>query len=62
LWARSSRNTASEDALQDAYVRDFLAFDTFASAEARAWLLAIVRNVAHTALANRRRTRNLYIE
>jgi len=28
-----------------------LAFDTFASAGARAWILAIVRNVAFTALA-----------
>jgi len=31
-------------------VRAFRAFDTFAGAGERAWLLAIVRNVAYTAL------------
>src|SRR5215813_2568751 len=57
-WILRSRDDA-EDAVQDAYVRAFLAFDTFAGVGARAWLLAIVRNVAHTALATRKRTRNV---
>jgi len=49
----------AEDAVQDAYVRAFRAFDTFSGAGARAWLLAIVRNVAYSALDARKRSRNL---
>ena len=49
----------AEDAVQDAYVRAFRAFDTFAGAGARAWLLAIVRNVAYSALQARKRSRNV---
>jgi RNA polymerase sigma-70 factor (ECF subfamily) len=41
----------AEDAVQDACVRAFRTFDTFAGAGARAWILAIVQNVAFTALA-----------
>jgi RNA polymerase sigma-70 factor (ECF subfamily) len=55
-WILQSREDA-EDAVQDAYVRAFRAFDTFAGAGARAWFLAIVRNVAFTALAARKRSR-----
>jgi len=57
-WILQSREDA-EDAVQDAYVRAFRAFDTFAGVSARAWLLAIVRNVAYSALQARKRTRNV---
>jgi RNA polymerase sigma-70 factor (ECF subfamily) len=57
-WILHSREDA-EDAVQDAYVRAFRAFDTFAGANARAWLLAIVRNVAYNALEARKRSRSL---
>jgi len=57
-WILQNREDA-EDAVQDAYVRAFRAFDTFAGAGARAWLLAIVRNVAYSALDARKRSRNL---
>jgi len=57
-WILRSREDA-EDAVQDAYVRAFRAFDTIAGAGARAWLLAIVRNVAYSALDARKRSRNL---
>jgi len=57
-WILQNREDA-EDAVQDAYVRAFRAFDTFAGTGARAWVLAIVRNVAITALAARKRLRNL---
>src|SRR5215471_7415758 len=57
-WILHSREDA-EDAVQDAYVRAYRAFDTFAGADARAWLLAIVRNVAYGFLESRKRSRNL---
>ena len=57
-WILQSQEDA-EDAVQDAYVRAYRAFDTFAGAGARAWLLAIVRNVAYSALDARKRSRNL---
>src|SRR5262249_56551245 len=57
-WILQNREDA-EDAVQDAYVRAFRAFDTFVGAGARAWLLAIVRNVAYTALAARKRWRKV---
>jgi RNA polymerase sigma-70 factor, ECF subfamily len=57
-WILQNREDA-EDAVQDAYVRAFRAFDTFAGAGVRAWLLAIVRNVAYSALDARKRSRNL---
>src|SRR5262245_32043939 len=57
-WILQSREDA-EDAVQDAYVRAFRAFDTFAGTGPRAWLLAIVRNVAYSALDARKRSRNL---
>jgi RNA polymerase sigma-70 factor (ECF subfamily) len=57
-WILQSREDA-EDAVQDAYVRAYRAFDTFSGDEARAWLLAIVRNVAYSALEARKRSRNV---
>jgi len=43
-WILQSREDA-EDAVQDACVRAFRAFDTIAGVGARAWILAIVRQV-----------------
>jgi len=57
-WILQSREDA-EDAVQDAYVRAFRSFDTFAGTDPRAWLLAIVRNVAYSALDARKRSRNV---
>jgi RNA polymerase sigma-70 factor (ECF subfamily) len=57
-WILQNRDEA-EDAVQDAYIRAFRAFDTFAGGDARAWLLAIVRNVAYSALGARKRLRNV---
>jgi RNA polymerase sigma-70 factor (ECF subfamily) len=57
-WILQNREDA-EDAVQDAFVRAFRAFDTFAGAGARAWLPAIVRNVAYSALEARKRSRNV---
>jgi RNA polymerase sigma-70 factor, ECF subfamily len=57
-WILRRREDA-EDAEQDAYVRAFRAFDTFAGAGERAWLLAIVRNVAYSALDARKRSRKV---
>jgi RNA polymerase sigma-70 factor, ECF subfamily len=54
-WILQNRQDA-EDAVQDAYVRAFRAFDKLAGTEARPWLLTIVRNVAYTALAARKRS------
>ena len=44
----------AEDAVQDAFVRALRHFGGFRGAEARAWLLAIVRNVCLTRLSARR--------
>jgi RNA polymerase sigma-70 factor, ECF subfamily len=57
-WILRSRKDA-EDAVQDAYVRAFRALDKFAGTGVRAWLLAIVRNVAYSALEARKRSRNV---
>jgi len=57
-WILQSQEDA-EDAVQDAYVRAYRAFDTFAGAGARAWILAIVRNVAYNALKAHKRSRNV---
>jgi RNA polymerase sigma-70 factor, ECF subfamily len=57
-WILQSREDA-EDAVQDAFVRAFRAFDKFAGTGVRTWLLAIVRNVAYSALEARKRSRNV---
>jgi RNA polymerase sigma-70 factor (ECF subfamily) len=44
----------AEDAVQDAVVRAFRAYHSFAGGNAQAWLLAIVRNTCLTALQRRR--------
>ncbi|HEY0267293.1 MAG TPA: sigma-70 family RNA polymerase sigma factor [Rhizomicrobium sp.] len=45
----------AEDVVQDAMLRALTYFQGFRGGDARAWLLRIVRNVAHGALAARRR-------
>jgi len=40
----------AEDAVQDAYLRAFRFFDSFDGVDARAWLLAIVRNRCRSVL------------
>src|SRR5215831_2304297 len=57
-WILQSRDDA-EDAVQDAYIRAFRAFDTFAGNDPRPWLLAIVRNVAYSAFGARKRSRRV---
>jgi RNA polymerase sigma-70 factor (ECF subfamily) len=48
-WLMRNHHDA-EDAVQDAYLRAFRFFDSFDGEDARAWLLAIVRNRCRTAL------------
>jgi RNA polymerase sigma-70 factor, ECF subfamily len=48
-WLMRNHHDA-EDAVQDAYLRAFRFFDGFDGGDARAWLLAIVRNRCRTAL------------
>ena len=57
-WILQSRDDA-EDAVQDAYIRAFRAFDSFRGKDPRPWLLAIVRNVAYSAFNSRKRSRNV---
>ncbi len=38
----------AEDLVQEAYLRAFRSFETFEGQDARAWLLAIVRNTCFT--------------
>ena len=57
-WLLRNRPDA-EDAVQDAYLRAFRAFDTLTGDDIRPWLLAIVRNVAYRALAKRQRGGNV---
>jgi len=57
FWLMRDRADA-EDVVQDAYIRALRGFDGFRGEVMRPWLLAIVRNVAWRALANRRRTTN----
>jgi RNA polymerase sigma-70 factor, ECF subfamily len=53
-WLSRSPGDA-DDVVQEAFMRAFRAFDTLRGPEARAWLLAIVRNCHLSALAERRR-------
>lgn len=45
----------AQDAAQEACLRAFQFFDSFRGGNARAWLLAVVRNTCYTALARTRR-------
>ena len=52
-WLSGSANDA-DDVVQDAYLRAFRFFETFDGDNARAWLLAIVRNTWFTEWRRRR--------
>ena len=44
----------AEDAVQDAFLRAYRAFDRFRGGDGRAWLLTIVRNVCYSRLRHQR--------
>jgi RNA polymerase sigma-70 factor, ECF subfamily len=48
------REEDAEDAVQEAYLRAFRAFDQLAGDDPRAWLLTIVRNSCYSALRHER--------
>jgi RNA polymerase sigma factor (sigma-70 family) len=48
------REEDAEDAVQEAYLRAFRAFDQLAGDDPRAWLLTIVRNSCYSALRHQR--------
>jgi RNA polymerase sigma-70 factor, ECF subfamily len=58
FWLVRSHADA-EDVVQEAYMRAFRAFHSFAGPDVRPWLLAIVRNAAYRWLSNRRRSANV---
>lgn len=47
----------AQDIVQDAYLRAFRYFGSFRGADARPWLLGIVRNCCHTWFAQQKRSR-----
>ena len=49
----------AEDAVQDAYIRAFRAFDQHQGQDVKPWLLTIVRNVCYRRLQERRRSANV---
>jgi RNA polymerase sigma-70 factor, ECF subfamily len=49
----------AEDAVQDAYLRAYRAFDQLQGADIKPWLLTIVRNVCYRRLQQRRRAGNV---
>jgi len=49
----------AEDAVQEAYLRAFRAFDRYRGGDSAAWLLKIVRNVCITRLRNLSSSRNV---
>lgn len=49
----------AEDAVQDAYVRAYRAFDQCQGQEVKPWLLTVVRNVCYRRLQERRRAGNV---
>ena len=51
-WLARNEHDA-EDLVQESYLRAFRAFETFQGQDARAWLLAIVRNTCFTWLKKR---------
>ena len=52
-WMTRNEHDA-QDVVQEAYLRAFKFFDSFLGADARAWLLTIVRNVCYTWLQQNR--------
>jgi RNA polymerase sigma-70 factor (ECF subfamily) len=55
-WLAASE---ADDVVQDAMLRAFRAFDGFRGADARPWLLAIVRNCHYTAASRRARRKSV---
>src|SRR5437868_11089230 len=53
-WLLRNEHDA-EDAVQEACLRAWRAFDRFRGGDGRAWLLAIVRNVCYSRLRQNRR-------
>jgi RNA polymerase sigma-70 factor (ECF subfamily) len=51
----SRDSSDADDAVQEAILRAFRAFDALRGSDAKAWLLAIVRNCASTALREKQR-------
>jgi RNA polymerase sigma-70 factor, ECF subfamily len=49
----------AEDAVQDAYVRAYRAFNQLRGDDIKPWLLTIVRNVCYRRLQERNRARNV---
>lgn len=61
-WLTHSDQDA-QDIVQEAYLRAFRFFDGFHGQDARAWLLAIVRNTAYTWLQqNRNHVQNAFLD
>lgn len=58
FWILRSREDA-EDAVQDAYLRAFRAFDDLRGEDIRPWFLTIVRNAAFRTIGQRRRNGNV---
>lgn len=58
FWLLRSRPDA-EDAVQEAYLRAFRAFESFRGEDIRPWLFAILRNTAYRMLNTRRRAANV---
>jgi RNA polymerase sigma-70 factor, ECF subfamily len=58
FWILRSREDA-EDAVQEAYLRAFRAFDDLRNEDIRPWFLTIVRNVAFRTIGTRRRSGNV---
>jgi RNA polymerase sigma factor (sigma-70 family) len=54
--ARWLAREAADDVTQEALLRAFRAFDGFRGDDAKAWLLAIVRNCHYTAAGQKRKT------
>jgi RNA polymerase sigma factor (sigma-70 family) len=60
-WLTGNR-TDAEDVVQDSSLRAFLAIRNFAGGSARAWVLSIVRNTAHSWLRKNRPTAVVIVE
>jgi RNA polymerase sigma-70 factor (ECF subfamily) len=60
-WLVSDEHVA-QDVVQDAFLRAFRYFGSFRGADARPWLLGIVRNCCYTWFAQQKRTREFEAE
>src|SRR4029077_6159607 len=61
LWLTGDRADA-EDVVQEACLKAFRAINTFSGGNARAWVLAIVRNTAYSWLQKNRRAKLVAID